>query len=230
MDMEKINYQKMLEKTLAQLAGTRPRLLLHACCAPCSSAVLELLCAHFDLTLYYYNPNIAPVSEYDARARELERLAAVLPQAAGRVPVWIGPYDNQQFEALARGLDEEPEGGARCLACYRIRLMETARLAGEKGFDYYTTTLSISPHKNAAALCRIGLETQCAAGGAQFLCADFKKGGGFTRSCALSAQYGLYRQDYCGCRFSRRARAAQSEPPQAAKPESGQEPALPQRR
>ena len=104
--------------------------------------------------------------------------------------------------------------------------METARLAGEKGFDYYTTTLSISPHKNAAALCRIGLETQCAAGGAQFLCADFKKGGGFTRSCALSAQYGLYRQDYCGCRFSRRARAAQAEPPQAAKPESGQEPAL----
>jgi len=201
---QKINYQRVLEKTLAGLQG-RPRLLLHACCAPCSSYVLEYLCRYFDITLYYYNPNISPREEYDTRARELERLARELPEAAREnVQVLIGPYDNEKFEQLAQGLEDLPEGGARCMRCYRLRLEQTALLANEMGFDYFTTSLSISPHKNAQALCAIGQELAEKCGSARYLCADFKKNGGYLRSCELSRIHSLYRQNYCGCRFSKR--------------------------
>ena len=197
------NAQLWLDRELARLTEEArvPRLLLHACCAPCSSYVLEYLAAHFAITLFFYNPNIAPEEEYHFRAAELQRLLREMPLA--RPVVFLeGRYDPERFRAMSRGLEQLPEGGERCFRCYRLRLGETARMAKKQQFDYFTTTLSISPYKNAAKLNEIGAalaeET-----GVPYLFSDFKKRGGYTRSCALSAEYGLYRQNYCGCAFSR---------------------------
>ena len=199
----KINYQIEMERELAriQATGHRPRLLLHSCCAPCSSFVLERLMDAFDLTVFYYNPNIAPKEEFLRRVEEQRRLIESMPHER---PIGLiqGDYDDQVFYELARGHEQDPEGGARCTACFRLRLGKTAETAAQEGFDYFTTTLSISPLKDAQRLNAIGAELS-AAFGVPYLFSDFKKKNGYKRSCELSAEYGLYRQDYCGCIFSR---------------------------
>ena len=197
------NYQLKLDKEIQHITakGWRPRLLLHVCCAPCSSYVLEYLSQYFDITVCFYNPNISPKSEYDYRAQELMRLAEQMPLP---YPVLcrIEDYDPSAFLAIAKGSENEPEGGQRCTACYRLRLTETAKIAASEGYDYFTTTLSISPLKDAVRLNTIGGEL------AQeyhvpYLYSDFKKREGYKRSIHLSAEYNLYRQDYCGCAFSK---------------------------
>ncbi len=209
------NAQRWLDQTLAANArtGRTPSLLLHACCAPCSSYVLEYLSAHFAITVYYYNPNIAPEPEYRFRAAELQRLIASMP-AAHPVAYLEGAYDPDRFYAQSRGLEQQPEGGERCFRCYRLRLESTAQAAQAGAFDCFTTTLSISPYKNAAKLNEIGASL-AASYGVPYLFSDFKKRGGYARSCELSAAYGLYRQDYCGCVYSQaeaaRRRAARNE-------------------
>lgn len=202
----KINYQLAMEREFAEIARRegRPRLLLHSCCAPCSSAVLERLTDWFDLTVFYYNPNIAPEEEFLRRAEEQRRLIAELPHAH-EIQFRCGEYESEAFEALARGLEDMPEGGERCMRCFRLRLGKTAALAAREGFDYFTTTLSISPLKDAQRLNAIGGELAEQLGVA-YLFSDFKKKNGYKRSCELSVQYGLYRQDYCGCRFSQMER------------------------
>ena len=202
----KINYQLAMERELAEIARRerRPRLLLHSCCAPCSSAVLERLTDWFDLTVFYYNPNIAPEEEFLRRAEEQRRLIAELPHAH-EIQFRCGEYESEAFEALARGLEDMPEGGERCTRCFRLRLGKTAALAAREGFDYFTTTLSISPLKDAQRLNAIGGEL-AEQFGVSYLFSDFKKKNGYKRSCELSLQYGLYRQDYCGCRFSQMER------------------------
>ncbi len=202
----KQNYQLLLEKILEKecRGERRPTLLLHACCAPCSSYVLEYLSSYFDITLFFYNPNISPEEEYRFREAELCRLVEEMG-LSDRVKILSGHYDPEEFSAVAKGMEALPEGGSRCAACYRLRLRESARVAAEGGFDYYTTTLSISPYKNAEWLNTIGAE-EGAAAGVSYLPSDFKKKNGYRRSCKLSAEYGLYRQDYCGCVYSKKAR------------------------
>ena len=200
-----------MEAVLARLdaraaAGEKkPSLALHACCGPCSSAVLEALRAHFAVTIVYYNPNIWPEAEYRRREAELERFAA---RFAPETPVVELEYRPAQFDAAAAGLENEPERGSRCTACYRLRMERAARWAAEHGFDWFCTTLSISPHKDAARINAIGRELE-GRYGVRHLPNDFKKKDGYKRSLELSSQYGLYRQDYCGCRYS--ARRAQKE-------------------
>ncbi len=209
--MNNKNYQKELEDILLQTKQPKT-LLLHACCAPCSSYVLEYLSQFFIITLYYYNPNITNAEEYQRRLDELTRLVSVLP-VQNPVRLIAGDYDSDRFSLAAKGLEQEREGGARCTACYELRLDSTASLAAEQGFDYFTTTLSISPYKNAAKLNDIGERLAQQYGVAHLPC-DFKKRGGYKRSVELSAQYGLYRQSFCGCIFS----AQRSEPVQSAPP------------
>ena len=198
----RINYQLEMEKVLRTLDGTRPKLLLHACCAPCSSATLERLSAHFDLTILYYNPNIYPPEEYHRREAELERF---VEQAGYHYTVVELPYDPQEFYTSVKGLENEPEKGARCTVCYRLRMRRAAQYAAEHGFDWFTTTLSISPHKDAKRINAIGQELEQEFG-VKHLPSDFKKQNGYLRSLQLSEEYGLYRQDYCGCEFSAKAR------------------------
>lgn len=198
------NYDRKMQALMDGLrsAGKRPRLLLHCCCAPCSTAVLQRLNEGFDITCYYDNPNIDTEEEHALRARELQRFADRSGLASGAV---IMPYDPKSFYEAVRGLEKEKEGGARCAVCFRLRLDSAARYAKEQGFDYFTTTLTISPMKDAALLNRLG-EEAAAKTGAVFLNSDFKKRGGYLLSTQLSKQYGIYRQDYCGCVFSKRER------------------------
>lgn len=209
MQQNKVNYQKELEKMLKTQEGTVPSLLLHSCCAPCSSYALEYLSRYFRITVFYYNPNIAPESEYRHRVDEQKRLISQMPHV---YPVQFleGHYDPKEFYEAVRGLEQIPEGGARCHACFRLRLEEAARQAAGGGFDYFTTTLTISPMKDAQVLNKTGMEA-AEKYGAVWLPSDFKKKNGYRRSVELSQEYGLYRQDYCGCVFSRREREAQKE-------------------
>lgn len=197
----KVNYQLEMEKVLRMEAGRTPRLLLHCCCAPCSSYVLEALAAHFSITAHYYNPNIDTAEEYALRADELARFVKET-EYANPVDVLCENYDPASFYQAVKGLEKIPEGGARCYECYKLRLFRAAQVAHEGGYDYFTTTLSISPHKNAQWLNQLGQE----AGevfGVKWLPSDFKKKNGFKRSTVLAAEHGLYRQDYCGCVFSK---------------------------
>jgi len=196
--MEKRNYDREMEAEISALNGRRPRLLLHSCCGPCSSAVLERLTEHFEVTVLYYNPNIEPEEEYRHRLSEQERLLSLLP---GKIPLLECEYDHEAFDAFAPRMAEAPEGGERCLACFALRLDYTAEQAKAHGFEYFTTTLSVSPHKNADNVNRIGAEAGKKAG-MKYLFADFKKRNGYLRSLELSKEYGLYRQNYCGCRYS----------------------------
>lgn len=198
------NYQKELERIIEKAQPDVPSLLLHSCCAPCSSYVLEYLSDYFEITVLYYNPNIYPEEEYDKRVQEQKRLIAGM-NTAHPVHLIEGRFDSREFYNAVRGLEHIPEGGERCHACFRLRLEETARIASEKGFDYFTTTLTISPLKNAVKLNEIGeeLSNQYQI---QWLPSDFKKRNGYKRSVELSAEYNLYRQDYCGCVFSKRER------------------------
>ena len=198
--MNRINYQKELDKVIEvlQRQGRVPRLLLHSCCAPCSSYVLEYLSRYFEITVFYYNPNIYPPEEFGKRVEEQKRLIAQLP-AEHPISFLDGPYEPERFYEMARGLEQIPEGGERCFKCYRLRLSETAEMARAGKYDYFTTTLSISPLKNAEKLNEIG--GQLAKDyGVDYLYSDFKKRNGYKRSTELSREYGLYRQDYCGCR------------------------------
>ena len=194
----KRNYQREMEAEIAALAGRRPALLLHSCCGPCSSAVLERLRGHFRVSVLYYNPNIEPEEEYLHRKAEQQRLIGILGEDVG----WLEcGYDHEAFETFAPAMAEEPEGENRCLACFALRLNKTAEQAKKNGFEYFTTTLSVSPHKNADNVNRAGEEAARQAG-VKYLYADFKKKNGYLRSLQLSAEYGLYRQNYCGCKYS----------------------------
>lgn len=188
-----------MEEEIARLEGRKPTLLLHSCCGPCSSAVLERLTEHFQVTVLYYNPNIEPEEEYFHRLSEQERLLSLMP---GEVRLLPCPYDHEAFSAFAAGMADCPEGGDRCLACFALRLNKTAQEAKKHGFEYFTTTLSVSPHKNADNVNRIG-EAAGRAAGVKYLMADFKKKNGYLRSLQLSKEFDLYRQDYCGCLYSR---------------------------
>ena len=179
----------------------RETLLLHSCCAPCSSSVLERLAAYYDITLYYYNPNIMPSAEYEKRLSEQRRLLTLFPEPSDTELI-EGEYDNSAFLKAVKGLENEPEGsGVRCEKCIEMRLDKTAALARERGFDFFASTLSVSPHKNAALINKILTQT-----GAKYnikpLCEDFKKKDGYRRGVELSNKYGLYRQKYCGCVFA----------------------------
>ncbi len=204
--MNQVNYQKELDKVIQKLTedGRTPRLLLHSCCAPCSSYVLEYLSEYFSITVFYYNPNIYPPEEFGKRVEEQERLIRGLP-AKHPVSFLEGPYEPERFYEMAKGMEQIPEGGERCFRCYRLRLLETAQMARAGGFDYFTTTLSISPLKNAQKLNEIGARL-AEEYGVPYLFSDFKKRNGYKRSTELSAEYGLYRQDYCGCVYSLRER------------------------
>ena len=200
---EGVNAQLLLDAELREISksGKRPSLLLHACCAPCSSYVLEYLSEFFDITLYFYNPNITPEEEYAYRAEELSRLVSEMG-LDGAVALAVSEYNSGEFYNIASGLEDAPEGGARCARCYRLRLEASAKYAKEQGFDYFTTTLSISPYKNSRWLNEIGAELS-ETYGVRYLYSDFKKKNGYKRSCELSETHSLYRQDYCGCEFSR---------------------------
>ena len=199
------NYQKELEKIIEenQKKGATPKLLLHSCCAPCSSYCLEYLSQFFSVTIFYYNPNIYPESEYIHRVTEQKRLVSELP-SKNKIGFIEGRYDPNEFYSAASGLESEPEGGKRCFECYRLRLQKAAEEAKKRGFDYFATTLSISPLKNAAKINEIGEEI-AEKYGVGHLPSDFKKKNGYKRSIELSKKYGLYRQNYCGCVFSRRS-------------------------
>ena len=197
-----MNYQKELDKLIQNLGKENkvPKLLIHSCCAPCSSYVLEYLSQYFEITVLYYNPNIYPESEYTKRIWEQQTLIEKLP-AKHKISFIAGPYDKELFYKMAEGLECLKEGGVRCFGCYELRLRETAKIAREAEFDYFTTTLSISPLKNAAKLNEIG-QKLAEEFGVSYLVSDFKKKNGYKRSIELSKIYDLYRQDYCGCEFS----------------------------
>lgn len=225
--MNQVNYQKELDKIIDGLQGAErdsaPSLFLHSCCAPCSSYVLEYLCRYFQITVFYFNPNISEASEYWKRAEEQKRLIAAYNEemSGGRtsrgsgaahgnevfhgypIAVVEGEYEPRCFFEMARGLEGCPEGGERCFRCYELRLRETARRGAEGGFDFFATTLTISPLKNARKINEIG-QALSQEYGIAWLPSDFKKKDGYKRSIELSALYGLYRQDYCGCTYSRR--------------------------
>ena len=207
--MNKRNYMRELDDIVGKNAGKRPRLLLHSCCGPCSSAVLEKLIRDFDVTLLWYNPNLYPQEEFDRRlATQIE-----LIEKAGlteEVPILAESWKHGDYLRRVEGLENEPEGGKRCTECFRLRLTECARMAKRYGFDYYCTTLTVSRHKDAERINALGEELGKAFGVA-WLPSDFKKRGGELRSQRLSEQYGLYRQNYCGCEFSLRAREARTE-------------------
>ncbi len=219
--MNKRNYAKELDKKIDgyRADGLRSKLLLHACCAPCSSYCLEFLREYFDVTVFFFNPNITEESEYKKRVVEEKRLIEEYnsqvreksfdkmnsTERAGEISIIEGDYDPKVFYDAVRGYEDCPEGGERCRKCFELRLSETARIAREKGFDLMTTTLTISPLKNADVLNEVG-EAAAKKEGVTFLPSDFKKKEGYKRSIELSRMFGLYRQDFCGCSFSKAER------------------------
>lgn len=203
--MNKINYQneldKIIEKNISE--GKIPSLLLHACCAPCSSYCLEYLSRYFKITVFYFNPNISLKEEYKYRLNEEKRLISLM-DFVNPVRIIEGEYKPKNFYDAVKGLEDEPEGGKRCVECFRLRLEASAQKAKELGADYFTTTLTISPLKNAGLLNNIGAQ-YAEKYGVNWLYSDFKKKEGYKRSIALSREYSLYRQNYCGCIFSKNA-------------------------
>lgn len=199
----KENYQQKMEDMLKNLPKNRvPTLLLHSCCAPCSSYVLEVLSSFFKITIYYYNPNIAPIEEFQKRLSEEKRL---VQEMNPRYPIEVidGIYENDCFESAIDAYRNLKEGSARCFSCYRLRMESTAKLALRNHFDYFTTTLSVSPYKNSFEINKIGKDLE-EKYGVPYLYADFKKKNGYKRSIELSIKYHLYRQNYCGCIYSKR--------------------------
>lgn len=200
---ENRNFQKELEKKLCEItkSGKTPSLLLHSCCAPCSSYVIEYMSQYFDVTVFYYNPNISDNDEYRKRVEEQKRFIGEFP-AANKVSFIEGDYEPDVYFKNVKGLEKCEEGGERCFVCYKMRLEKTAKLAKELKLDYFTTTLTISPLKKSAKLNEIGVGL-AEKYGVEYLLSDFKKKEGYKRSIELSNEYGLYRQNYCGCVFSR---------------------------
>lgn len=201
--MNKINYQKILDKEIEKIAsfGKVPTLLLHSCCAPCSSYVIEYLSDYFKITVFYYNPNISPESEYIYRSEEQKRLINSM-ETRYKVNFLEGQYISQEFYNACKGLEKAPEGGKRCIRCFDLRLRKTAQEAKKGKYDYFTTTLTISPLKNAQIINTIGQDISSTYG-VKYLFSDFKKKEGYKRSIVLSEEYNLYRQNYCGCVFSK---------------------------
>lgn len=208
--MNKINYQNQLDRIIENISPDNPpRLLLHSCCAPCSSYTLEYLSRYFDITVYYFNPNISPKQEFDKRFEEQKRLISQMP-FKNSVTLVEGDYNYDDFLEIAKGLENVPEGGERCFGCYKMRLESTARLAKEQGFDYFCTTLSISPLKNSQKINELGFEIE-EKYGVKWLPSDFKKREGYKRSIQLSREYSLYRQNFCGCVFSKNQQGESNE-------------------
>lgn len=197
-----MNYDIEMEKEIARIKEERPKLLLHACCAPCSSAVLERISNYFKICILYYNPNITDEGEYQKRLEELKRFISAF-DSKKEIEVIDGRYQPEEFFEMSKGLEQEKERGKRCYLCYQMRLEETAKLAENLGFDYFTTTLSLSPYKNSNWINEIG-ENLSKSYDVKFLYSDFKKKNGYKRSIELSKEYDLYRQDYCGCIYSKR--------------------------
>lgn len=208
--MNKINYQNQLDRIIENIdPDNPPRLLLHSCCAPCSSYTLEYLSRYFDITVYYFNPNISPKQEFDKRFKEQKRLISQMP-FKNRVTLIEGDYNYDDFLEIAKGLENIAEGGERCFRCYKMRLESTARLAKEQGFDYFCTTLSISPLKNSQKINELGFGVE-EKYGVKWLPSDFKKREGYKRSIQLSREYSLYRQNFCGCVFSKNQQGESNE-------------------
>jgi len=207
--MEKRNFELEMEQTISRLLKEKrvPSLLLHSCCAPCSSSVVERLSEFFQITVFYYNPNLYPDEEYAHRVREQKAFLEKFP-AKHPLSFLEGDFEKERFHALVSGMEALPEGGERCTVCYRMRLAETAKCAKERGFPFFTTTLSVSPKKDAVRLNTIG-EELAGIYGLTYLTSDFKKKNGYLRSCEISREYGIYRQDYCGCEYSYRERELQ---------------------
>lgn len=203
MGAELRNSPKGRAEMSAELKNGRKRLLLHSCCGPCSTAVLERLSTDYQITLFYYNPNITDFEEYNRRKEtQLQAIRAFQDQGespGSSVAFLEGPYETDRFYQVSAGLEREPEGGKRCEACFRLRLGKTAEMADRLGFNFFTTTLSVSPHKDAKLLNQIGKDLNTD----QYLEADFKKKAGYQRSIQMSKEYGLYRQSYCGCCFAK---------------------------
>ena len=201
----KVNYQTILDNLLETIdTNNPPTLLLHGCCGPCSSYVLEYLSKYFKITMFYYNPNIDTEEEFNKRINELKRLINEM-NLSNSIEVIRGNYNNEDFEKMVTGYENDKEGGPRCFKCYRMRLLETVKEASKRSFDYFGTTLSISPYKNADKLNEIGIELEKEYG-VKYLRSDFKKKNGYKRSIELSQKYNLYRQDYCGCKYSKKQR------------------------
>ena len=194
------NYQKELDRIIQKRGQKTPRVLLHSCCGPCSSSVLEYITQYFDVTLLWYNPNLYPKEEFDRRFKTQVELIEKMG-LADKVDILAEPWKSEDYYRRVKGLENEPEGGKRCAECFRLRLLETARLAKHYGYDYFCTTLTLSRHKDAVLINTIGEEIAKAVG-VSWLPSDFKKRNGENRSIELSEQYGLYRQLYCGCEFS----------------------------
>ena len=202
--MDKINYQKKLDLFIDRLVatGTTPKLMLHSCCAPCSSYCIEYLSQYFEITVFYYNPNIYPDEEYWLRVKEQQRFIENFP-TKNKVSFIEGDYDKQCFYDMAKGLENVPERGERCHKCYELRLRKTAEIAKKEQCDYFATTLTISPQKDSSVLNAIGERIANDLGNSvKYLATDFKKKSGYLRSCEISKEYDMYRQDYCGCVFS----------------------------
>ena len=199
--MENINYHKKLEEIIKNLDYT-PKLLLHSCCAPCSSYVLSFLTKYFDITILYYNPNIEPIEEYEKRKEEEKRLIKEIDKV-NSIDIIDCDWDNNKFKSISLGLENEPERGKRCYLCYELRMDKTASVAKEKGYDFFSTTLTVSPYKNSNWINEIGytLEDKY---NIKYLCSDFKKDNGYKKSIELSKKYNLYRQNYCGCIYSKK--------------------------
>jgi predicted adenine nucleotide alpha hydrolase (AANH) superfamily ATPase len=199
-----MNYNNKMEEIIAieQEKNNIPSILLHSCCAPCSSHVISTLTPYFNITILYYNPNIEPYEEYLKRKEEEIRFLKEYPNI-NKLDIIDCDYDNDKFKAISKGLEDAPEGGARCFKCYRLRLEKTAEIAKEKGYDYFGTTLTVSPYKNSSKLNEIGEELEKEYN-VKYLYSDFKKKNGYKHSIELSKEYNLYRQDYCGCVFSKR--------------------------
>ncbi len=199
--MNRENFFRKFDKIVGQFGDAKPGILLHSCCGPCSSSVLELLSKYFDVTVLWYNPNLYPEAEYDKRLETQKQLIDAIAEDGVQAKLLVEPWRSEDYFSRIKGLENEPEEGKRCLECFKIRLEETARIASERGFEWFCTTLTVSSRKDAVAINAIGREAE-AKYGVKWLPSEFKKREGNHRSIILSEKYGLYRQEYCGCVFS----------------------------
>lgn len=208
--MNRENFFRKFDKIVGQFGDAKPGILLHSCCGPCSSSVLELLSKYFDVTVLWYNPNLYPEAEYDKRLETQKQLIDAIAENGVQAKLLVEPWRSEDYFSRIKGLENEPEEGKRCLECFRIRLDETARIASERGFEWFCTTLTVSSRKDAVAINAIGREAE-AKYGVKWLPSEFKKREGNHRSIILSEKYGLYRQEYCGCVFSMANREKKNE-------------------
>ena len=199
--MNRENFFRKFDKTVEQFGDTKPKILLHSCCGPCSSSVLELLAKYFEVTVLWYNPNLYPEAEYEKRLATQKQLIEAIGNDGVKAKLLVEPWRSEDYFSRIKGLENEPEEGKRCLECFKLRLDETARIAAERGFEWFCTTLTVSSRKDAVAINAIGREA-AAKYGVKWLPSEFRKREGNHRSIILSEKYGLYRQEYCGCVFS----------------------------